>query len=218
MTSKKNPGCLAFLLGLFGDKRQEALPDSLPYRVRDDLLSAAELSFYHVLSSIVGSRVTICIKVNLADILYVPRTDQNVGYRNRIASKHVDYLLCDPGTMKPFLAIELDDVSHSRPARQARDEFVDKVFQAAGLPLLHIAAQREYSTREIAVQVGPFLRDRIDRILVPAAPSAPQPPAAPLCPKCGVSMVLRTATKGEHQGRQFYGCPNYPRCKEIKGV
>ncbi|RCK75036.1 MAG: hypothetical protein ANABAC_1753 [Anaerolineae bacterium] len=29
-------------------------------------------------------------------------------------------------------------------------------------------------------------------------------------------MVLRTVTQGEHQGKQFYGCVNYPRCREVK--
>jgi very-short-patch-repair endonuclease len=29
-------------------------------------------------------------------------------------------------------------------------------------------------------------------------------------------MVLRTATKGTHSGKQFYGCSRYPRCKGIR--
>ena len=40
-------------------------------------------------------------------------------------------------------------------------------------------------------------------------------PSAPLCPKCQVAMVIRTAGRGPHKGRQFYGCPNYPECREI---
>ncbi len=39
--------------------------------------------------------------------------------------------------------------------------------------------------------------------------------AAPLCPSCGMPMVLRTARQGAHQGQQFYGCPNFPRCRKI---
>ena len=34
------------------------------------------------------------------------------------------------------------------------------------------------------------------------------------CPKCGAPMVLRTARKGRNAGGKFYGCSNYPRCKE----
>jgi hypothetical protein len=35
------------------------------------------------------------------------------------------------------------------------------------------------------------------------------------CPKCDVEMVLRTAGKGKDVGSQFWGCPNYPRCRQI---
>lgn len=36
----------------------------------------------------------------------------------------------------------------------------------------------------------------------------------PSCPSCGVKMVMRTAQKGGNAGSQFWGCPNYPRCKQ----
>ena len=39
-----------------------------------------------------------------------------------------------------------------------------------------------------------------------------------LCPRCGVSMLLRKATKGFRVGKNFYGCPNYPQCREIKEI
>jgi len=34
----------------------------------------------------------------------------------------------------------------------------------------------------------------------------------PTCPSCAVKMVARQSTEG---GRRFWGCPNYPKCKEI---
>jgi hypothetical protein len=33
------------------------------------------------------------------------------------------------------------------------------------------------------------------------------------CPKCEQEMILRTATKGEGAGKQFWGCSAYPRCR-----
>jgi len=36
-----------------------------------------------------------------------------------------------------------------------------------------------------------------------------------MCPKCNTEMVLRKANKGKNAGKEFYGCPNYPNCKEI---
>ena len=34
----------------------------------------------------------------------------------------------------------------------------------------------------------------------------------PTCPSCAVKMISRQSTQG---GRKFWGCPNYPRCKQI---
>jgi restriction system protein len=48
---------------------------------------------------------------------------------------------------------------------------------------------------------------------MPAARVAePKPPS---CPKCRAAMVLRTAKRGSHVGRSFWGCPQYPKCQAI---
>jgi len=53
-----------------------------------------------------------------------------------------------------------------------------------------------------------------------AAASAPVVPvterAAPVCPSCGIPMVVRTAKRGAQQGNRFYGCANYPSCRQTK--
>lgn len=36
----------------------------------------------------------------------------------------------------------------------------------------------------------------------------------PTCPSCDVKMVLRTASKGRSEGQEFWGCQNYPRCRQ----
>ena len=35
---------------------------------------------------------------------------------------------------------------------------------------------------------------------------------APTCPKCGAPMRKRMIKKGTHQGEEFWGCTEYPRC------
>lgn len=161
-TANRNPGCLAALLRLLG-LRPSAPVGPLPYRVRDDFLSQAEASLYRVLLSVLSTQATICPKVRLADVFFVSRPDKNRAFYNRIIQKHVDFLACDPRSMKPLLAIELDDATHRRSDRIARDEFVDDVFQAAGLPLLHIRAQRDYSAEELGAQIAPFIRPIVNR-------------------------------------------------------
>lgn len=36
----------------------------------------------------------------------------------------------------------------------------------------------------------------------------------PTCPSCDVKMVLRTANKGRSEGQEFWGCRNFPRCRQ----
>jgi hypothetical protein len=105
-----------------------------------------------------------------------------------------------------------------------RDQFVDQVFATVGLPVLHIPVARTYDLADLADklrQAAPVFA----AVTNPShTPRPTQPTATPLvnipksptpvCPRCNAPMILRTAQQGTHQGRQFYGCSNYPRCTE----
>jgi hypothetical protein len=180
------------------------------------------LSFYRALGAAVGAQAHICPKVNLADIFFVVKPNENQGARGRISQKHVDFLLCDPQSMKPLAGIELDDSSHARANRQERDALVDGVFAAAGLPLVRIPAAASYSPADLALKLAthlsrtaPVVSASTTEPIVEASSPSDTPPA---CPKCGVPMVLRTASKGEKAGQEFYGCQNYPKCRETRPV
>lgn len=41
---------------------------------------------------------------------------------------------------------------------------------------------------------------------------------APLCPKCGKPMFRRMQRKGQQQGREFWGCSDYPNCNGIRPI
>ena len=229
MTNER-PGCLAAIQRMLGLKKpapvlgsenpepnimvRELEPEKLPYRLRDDFMSPAEASFFQVLKSLVGAGLVISPKVSLAELFYVPHGESYQTYQNKIDRKRVDFLLCDPRTLKPAFAIELDDSSHARPDRQERDAFVDEVFTAAQLPLVHIPARPAYNTQElIALFQAAMQRKPAEKPVVQQPVSAQEQP--PLCPNCAIPMVLRTARRGNMPGRQFYGCPNYPRCRAV---
>jgi len=221
--ANQNPGCLGSILRLFGIGAEVPRSDtSLPYRQRDDFLSPAELSFYRALSAAVGNRAHICPKVNLADIFFVVKPNENQGARGRISQKHVDFLLCDSQSMKPLVGIELDDSSHARADRQERDALVDAVFAVAALPLVRIPAAGSYSPADLVSKLATHLSGAASAGSTEAVAPAVEVPVStgsdPVCPKCGVPMVLRTAGRGEQAGRQFYGCPNYPKCRETRPV
>ena len=160
-TDQRPGGCLATFLNIFRQAQptsiEQTSDEPLPYRLRADFLSPAELSFYHVLASVVGDRAVISTKVRLADLFFVPKSQEQQAHRNRIDRKHLDFLLCEPKTMRPLVGLELDDKSHERQDRAERDAFVDAVFEAAGIPLLHIPTKQTYNPREIADQLKPLL-------------------------------------------------------------
>ncbi len=214
-TSSEEPkGCLAAILRLFGINLGEVAKSttSLPYRLRDDFLSPAEYSFYRVLISAIGDRAVVCPKVNLNDVFFVSRPNENQAYRNKIDRKHVDFLLCHPTTMKPLAGVELDDSSHQRADRRARDAFVDQVFAAARLPIVHVVARASYNAEALGKELASCLNGTSESVV---AAVAIQESGPPICPKCGISMVQRTASKGANKGNQFWGCRNYPKCREV---
>jgi len=206
-------------------KDERARKAEFPYHLRDNFLSPAELNFLRVLRDVVGEQAVLCSKVGLGDLFWVKHRDPSRFriYTNKIDRKHVDFVLCDPATMQPLVALELDDKSHKRPDRQERDAFVDQVFEVAGLPLLHIPARRGYRSEEITASLAPYFG-----VKTPAAVPSPtivQPPTVsaldesrndiPHCPNCNTPMVLRTARNGPNAGNRFWGCPNYPKCRAI---
>jgi len=79
-------------------------------------------------------------------------------YTNKIDRKHVDFLLCNPKAVRPFLGIELDDKSHQRNDRQERDQFVDQVFAAAGIPLVRVPVKHTYSLQEVQALLQPYIQ------------------------------------------------------------
>jgi hypothetical protein len=133
-------------------------PRRPPYRKVDSLLTAAERSFYGVLLKAVDGETLVFAKVRLADVLWLPRdTRDRQAHHNRIISKHLDFVLCSRDTLAPRLAIELDDSSHSRPARRERDSFVDAALSAAGLPLLRVPVRRGYSPHDLGEMIRGLL-------------------------------------------------------------
>ena len=192
-----------------------AVSDTPPhYALRDDFLTPAEANFYRVLCATTGERHLVFAKVRLADLIYAPRQEGQYAAWQRINRKHVDFVLCDPQTVRPVLAIELDDRSHQRPDRIQRDAFVDQIFAAIKLPLLHVPARHSYNTQALAALLAEALAQ-------PDGATQSEPPTTVgssetrVCERCGGTMHLRTASQSQHKGQQFWGCSNYPRCRNV---
>jgi hypothetical protein len=158
----------------------------------------------------------VCPKVSLGDLFFAKSNDSSNfrTYTNKIDRKHVDFLLCDPKTVRPILGIELDDKSHQRSDRRERDEFVENVFKAARLPLARIPVKQSYPVTQLNSLLQQYVGEKAltntDTLAV-----ASQSNSAPVCPKCGNEMILRTAKNGVIQGEKFWGCSKYPSCRGI---
>ena len=196
-----------------------------PLGINENLITNAERSFMGVLKIFTGDQFVICPKVSLGDVLFIqkgtdPKLRQSV--QNRIDRKHLDFLLLDSKTFKPAYAIELDDMSHRSTAAQKRDLVKDKALKDAGMQVIRIPAQASYAFSDIEAALGknppaqephPVITEFSKEL--PKTGTSEQSASPIKCPKCNVPMVLRKATKGTNAGASFYGCPNYPHCREI---
>jgi hypothetical protein len=109
------------------------------YSRKASLLTQPEGRLYRSLLLAVESEYQVMSKVRLWDFIWLENDPPERGkHLGRLSSRHVDFLLCEPLTLKPLLAIELDDYSHKKPEAIAADRYKDELFVAAGLPLLRL--------------------------------------------------------------------------------
>ena len=141
-------GCLSVILKLFGiQPKQAAVP--LPYKVRESLLTPAELRFHAALTQAVEGRAAIYPKVGLQDVFSITDREGYRAARNRISTRHVDFLICEVGTLKPLFGVELDDSSHNRAETQRHDLFKNQVFEMGHLALVRVTARQHYNVDEL---------------------------------------------------------------------
>lgn len=131
--------------------------DDAHFSVWASLLTQREQITYRTLLRACAGRYQVMAKVRLWDFLHLDSEPaQGREYRTRLACRHVDFLLCDPYTLRPRLAIELDDHSHLSPKGQADDRFKNDLFAAAGLPLLRLDSPH-HSARQLRERVTALL-------------------------------------------------------------
>lgn len=127
-----------------------------PYERQKRFLSAAERSFYGVLCRVVRDDQVVLAKVRLADLVRVdPLVRRKEFWRhfNRIAGKHLDFVVCDRATMEPVYCVELDDKSHQERRRRDRDALVDGVMRAAELRMVRVPCRQAYGLEDVRAMV-----------------------------------------------------------------
>lgn len=108
-----------------------------PYRARP-ILTKREYGFYLLLRRETDRRnLLICPKVGLKDLMEVSSRKNYMKYFAGISQKHVDFVICDRN-LEVLFALELDDRSHDTPEAGKKDQFKDRAFRAAKIPLKRV--------------------------------------------------------------------------------
>lgn len=187
-------------------------PDErLPYRLRETFLSTPELALLRVLQTMVRGHYVVCPKVALNDIFYIVRPNENVHFFNKIFRKHVDFLLCEPDTLKPAIGIELVKPVTRNETRET-DQFMQDLFLSAGLPLVHVPSSDRYSESDL-VELIQLSVVRVKETKTLRASTTTD--SVPMCPVCGRMMVLRIHRNGPDKGKKYYGCIDSPACSGV---
>ena len=109
------------------------------YQYKQWFMSKNEHDAFNAILAAVGDKYYVFPQVKLDKIFDWKSNGKNSTYAMRhINQKSVDFLLCDKTYINPRLAIELDDITHEREDRRARDSEVDGIFAIANFPILHI--------------------------------------------------------------------------------
>ncbi len=194
-------------------KPPNARTDS-PYRLRERFLSTPEVALFRLLQKMAGDRYVVCPKVALTDIFTIIRPNENVHFYNKIFRKHVDFLLCDPKTLRPAIAVEL-----VKPVAKAEtrpnDQFMEELFLGEGIPLVHVPLGENYDVNDLinlfTIAIAKTTSVKRD------SPDSPGD-SVPMCPICGKMMVLRIHRDGANAGKKYYGCMDSPRCVGVAAV
>lgn len=131
---------------------EETPEEKIPYR-RKYLLTKNELYFYKQLKPIATEYgYTIISKIRLADLIEVNNEindNEKLKYFNKIASKHIDFALCNPDNLYIEYLIELDDNSHNGQKRKERDIFIEKVIEKSGYKLIRTLSAEQLKDKII---------------------------------------------------------------------
>lgn len=126
--------------------------EKLPYRLKPSVMTNHEKIMYNLLSKYCQTnKLVLLSKVRIADFIepvHQSYTREFYQWFNKINCKHIDFLICDPNTIKPIVAIELDDYTHKYNSRKDRDIFIDNVYSSVSLPIIHF-----WNVDELSIKV-----------------------------------------------------------------
>jgi len=116
-----------------------------PYASRP-MLTPAEVAFLKFVQQAAGGDVQVFPKVWLPSLIGVRPgfpAEPGAAADERLQGRHVDFVLYREG--KVIGVLELDDPTRGSEQRRSRDVFLDNALNAAGITVVHVAAEEPLS-------------------------------------------------------------------------
>lgn len=119
----------------------------LPYKKRPLLTNSEYLFWKEMYPKMKKAGVIVCPKVRMEDFLTVDVKSEKKGkrqaYRNRIKSRHIDFILCDK-SLNMVAGVELDDKSHKYNVSTIEgDALKNQIFKDIGVRLFRIPTSKD---------------------------------------------------------------------------
>lgn len=138
------------------------------YRCRKSLCTANELSFLQVLEAAAGSSMRVYSKVHASHIL-IPRSELSIENWNlsfeRVVSKQFDYVICSATDLTILCIVML---ATEKSTKNPGYRFIIKACRSAGLPVINLAAEKEYAPSRIRHLLKKHIPDAFPKASHPA--------------------------------------------------
>ncbi len=127
----------------------------------------------------------------------------------------------------------LENVRSNLKNRMSREFMIEKAkgwsdetIANVAITLIHqcdkmLAGLLEHQKRQFLQNGGikeQMTKARLDARMNQDCQSSQSTQSSPACPKCGKPMLKRMQRKGQQQGREFWGCSDYPNCNGTRPV
>ncbi len=122
---------------------------------RPKLLGEPDCVLFRSLLTALAADAVVIPKARLADFLSLSKTSHQLKHAIRMDRKWVDFLLCDPFTMKPLVVIQR--VEPKAPNAKQSDPVIAQAVKQADLVMLRIKTRENYPANKLRELILPKL-------------------------------------------------------------